>query len=175
VTGPAPAELPAADAKALEAAGADLVLLCAKTRHRVADALTAGLGVPLPHIGDATGAAVRAAGLRRLGLLGAAFTMEQPSLADRLAAHGVEVLVPEAGDRAEAHRIIYDELCLGIVREESRATYQAVVQRLVARGAEGVVLGCTEIELLLGADDVDVPVFPTTRLHAEAAVAAAVT
>jgi aspartate racemase len=128
--------------------------------------------VPLLHIGDVTGRAVAAAGVRRVGVLATGFTMAEEFLPDRLRAH-VLVLVPEAGDRAEVHRIIYEELCLGIVREESRKTYQQVVDRLVARGAEGVILGCTEIELLLGPDDVDVPVFPTTALHVAAAVAAA--
>jgi aspartate racemase len=166
-------ELLAADAKALEAAGADLVVLCTNTMHKVADALTAVLDVPLLHIGDVTAEAVRAAGLLRVGLLGTAFTMEQPFLVDRLAGHGLDVLVPEPDDRAEVHRVIYDELCLGVVREESRAVYRDVVHRLVARGAEGVILGCTEIELLLSDGDVEVPLFPTTRLHVDAAVVAA--
>jgi aspartate racemase len=166
-------ELLAADAKVLEAAGADLVVLCTNTMHKVADALTAVLDVPLLHIGDVTAEAVRAAGLRRVGLLGTAFTMEQPFLVDRLAGHGLDVLVPEPDDRAEVHRVIYDELCLGVVREESRAVYRDVVRRLVARGAEGVILGCTEIELLLSDGDVEVPLFPTTRLHVDAAVTAA--
>ncbi|WP_369137846.1 aspartate/glutamate racemase family protein [Modestobacter versicolor] len=166
-------ELLAADAQALQRAGADLVVLCTNTMHRVADQLTAVLDVPLLHIGDVTAAAVRAAGLRRVGLLGTAFTMEQPFLRDRLAAAGLEVLVPGPDDRAEVHRVVYEELCLGVVRPASRAAYQQVVARLVAAGAEGVVLGCTEIELLLGPGDVPVPVFPTTRLHAEAAVAEA--
>ncbi|MGY1616343.1 aspartate/glutamate racemase family protein [Geodermatophilus sp. SYSU D00691] len=166
-------ELLAADAKAVEAAGAELVLLCTNTMHRVADALTDVLGVPLLHIGDVTAAAVRATGLTRVGLLGTAFTMEQPFLVERMAAHGLQVLVPGDEDRAEVHRVIYEELCLGVVREESRQFYRDVVGRLAGRGAEGVVLGCTEIELLLGAGDVDLPVFPTTQLHVEAAVAAA--
>jgi aspartate racemase len=166
-------ELLAADAQALEAAGADLVVLCTNTMHKVADALTAVLSVPLLHIGDVTADAVRGAGLRRVGLLGTAFTMEQPFLTDRLAAHGLEALVPDPTDRALVHRVIYEELVLGVVREESRAAYREVVARLVDRGAQGIVLGCTEIELLLGPADVDVPVFPTTKLHAEAAVAAA--
>jgi aspartate racemase len=166
-------ELLAAGGLALEAAGADLVVLCTNTMHKVADALTAVLDVPLLHIGDVTAEAVRAAGLRRVGLLGTAFTMEQPFLVDRLAGHGLDVLVPEPDDRAEVHRVIYDELCLGVVREESRAVYRDVVRRLVARGAEGVILGCTEIELLLSDGDVEVPLFPTTRLHVDAAVAAA--
>ena len=166
-------EILAAEARALEAAGVDLLVLCTNTMHKVADALTAAVDVPLLHIGDVTGAAVRAAGLRRVGLLATGFTMDDSFLPDRLSAHGLEVLVPEVVDRAEVHRIIYEELCLGIVREESRQTYREVVDRLVARGAEGVILGCTEIELLIGPDDVEVPVFPTTALHVEAAVAAA--
>ena len=166
-------ELLAADAKTLEAAGADLVLLCTTTMHKVAGAVENALTVPLLHIGDVTADAVRAAGVGRVGLLATAYTMEQPFLTDRLAARGLHVLVPDPVDRAMVHRVIYEELCLGIVREESRAAYQAVVLRLVAAGAEGVILGCTEIELLISQADVDVPVFPTTRLHEEAAVAAA--
>jgi aspartate racemase len=163
----------AADAKTLEAAGADLVLLCTNTMHKVAATVERALTVPLLHIGDVTADAVRAAGLGRVGLLATAYTMEQPFLTDRLAARGLHVLVPDPVDRAMVHRVIYEELCLGIVREESRAAYRAVIERLVAAGAEGVILGCTEIELLIGPDDVDVPVFPTSRLHVEAAVAAA--
>jgi aspartate racemase len=166
-------ELLAADATALEAAGAELVLLCTNTMHRVAGAVGAALTVPLLHIGDVTADAVRAAGLHRIGLLGTAFTMEQPFLSDHLAARGLHVLVPDPVDRAEVHRIIYQELCLGVVREESREAVRAVMERLVAEGADGIVLGCTELELLLGDDDADVPLFPTTRLHVQAAVAAA--
>jgi aspartate racemase len=166
-------EVLAADAKTLEAAGADLVLLCTNTMHKVAATVESALTVPLLHIGDVTADAVRAAGLGRVGLLATAYTMEQPFLTDRLAARGLHVLVPDPVDRAMVHRVIYEELCLGIVREESRAAYQAVIERLVAEGAEGVILGCTEIELLVSQADVDVPVFPTTRLHVEAAVAAA--
>ena len=166
-------ELLAADAKALESAGADLVLLCTNTMHKVAGAVSAALTVPLLHIGDVTADAVRAAGLHRVGLLGTAFTMEQPFLSDHLAARGLHVHVPDPVDRAEVHRIIYEELCLGIVRQESREAVRAVIERLVAEGADAIVLGCTELELLLDDDDADVPLFPTTKLHAEAAVAAA--
>jgi aspartate racemase len=169
------AQVLAADARSVQAAGAEFLVLCTNTMHKVADALSDALDVPLLHIGDVTAAAVLAAGLQRVGLLGTAYTMEQPFLVDRLAAHGLEVLVPEPDDRAEVHRVIYQELCLGVVREESREAYRGVVDRLVARGAEGVVLGCTEIELLIGAGDVAVPVFPTTSLHVEAAVTAALT
>jgi aspartate racemase len=166
-------ELLAADARSLQAAGADVVLLCTNTMHTVADAVTAGLDVPLLHIGDSTAEAITAAGLGRIGLLGTRYTMEQPFLADRLGAAGLDVLVPEQADRDLVHRVIYEELVLGVVREESRRAYRDVVDRLVARGAQGVVLGCTEIELLVGPDDLDVPTFPTTALHVAAAVRAA--
>src|SRR5687767_11649953 len=138
--------------------------------HLVADAVAAAVDIPLLHIGDATAAAVTAAGVRRVGLLGAGFTMSQPFYADRLAASGLEVLVPSAEDRAVVHRIIYEELCLGVIREESREEYRRVIRALVAAGAEGVIYGCTEIELLVGPEDSAVPVFPTTRLHVEAAI-----
>jgi aspartate racemase len=163
----------AADARSLQAAGAELVLLCTNTMHTVADAVTAALDVPLLHIGDSTADAITAAGLSRIGLLGTRYTMEQPFLVDRLSAAGLEVVVPGEADRDTVHRVIYEELVLGIVREESRRAYRDVVDRLVARGAQGVVLGCTEIELLIGPDDVDVPTFPTTALHVAAAVRAA--
>ncbi len=160
----------AEEAVRLEGAGAELLLLCTNTMHRVADQVQAAIGIPLLHLADTTAAAVQAAGLRTVGLLATAFTMEQDFYRDRLSGHGLRTLVPDADDRAEVHRIIYEELCLGIVREESRETYRQVIDRLVAAGAEGVILGCTEIELLIGAADSSVPVFPTTRLHVEAAV-----
>ncbi|MEV4145015.1 aspartate/glutamate racemase family protein [Amycolatopsis sp. NPDC049691] len=157
-------------ARALEAAGADFVVLCTNTMHKVADRLTDGLGIPLLHLGDATAAAIGAAGIRRAGLLGTGFTMGQPFYSDRLAAHGLDVLVPAEADRDLVHRIIYDELVLGVVKPESREAYRGVIARLVEAGAEGIVYGCTEIELLVGPDDAPVPTFPTTRLHADAAV-----
>jgi aspartate racemase len=160
-------------ARSLESGGAELVLLCTNTMHKVADVVAASVSVPLLHLGDTTADAVRRAGLSTVGLLGTAFTMEQDFYRDRLASHGLTVLVPEAEDRAVVHRVIYEELCLGVVRDESRAAYVEVVDRLAAAGAEGVVLGCTEIELLVGQDDVALPVFPTTRLHVEAALDAA--
>lgn len=160
-------------ARSLEAGGADLLLICTNTMHKVADSVEAAVSVPLLHLADTTAAAVRAAGLRRVGLLGTAFTMEQEFYRGRLAAGGLDVLVPDSEGRALVHRVIYEELCLGIVRDASRAAYRRVVEGLVAGGAEGVVLGCTEIELLIGPEDSPVPVFPTARLHAEAAVDAA--
>ena len=153
-------------AAALALAGADFLVLCTNTMHKVADHLTV---LPLLHLGDATADAVTRAGVRRVGLLGTAFTMEQDFYRDRLAAHGLDVLVPDEAGRAEVHRIIYEELVVGVVRDDSRAAYRDVIGRLVERGAEGVILGCTEIELLVGQDDSPVPVFPTTRLHAELA------
>ena len=168
-------ELLAREAALLEAGGAELLLICTNTMHKVADTVQAAVGIPLVHVADTAAGAVRRAGLDRVGLLGTAFTMEQEFYAARLARHGLEVVVPGTQDRADVHRIIYDELCLGVVREDSRRRYLEVVDALVDDGAEGVVLGCTEIELLIDPDapGTSVPVFPTTRLHALAAVDAA--
>ncbi|MFG2898566.1 aspartate/glutamate racemase family protein [Streptomyces zaomyceticus] len=163
-------EILAAAAQALEAAGADMVLICTNTMHKVADQVEAAVSVPLLHLADVTAAAVRASGLSRVGLLGTAFTMEQDFYRGRLEAGGLDVRTPEAEGREIVHRVIYEELCLGIVREESRAAYRKVIEGLVADGAEGIILGCTEIELLIGSEDSPVPLFPTTRLHAAAAV-----
>ena len=160
----------AEEAVRIEVAGADLLLLCTNTMHKVADRIQAAIGIPLLHIADVTAEAVTAAGLSTIGLLGTAFTMEQDFYRDRLATHGLTVLVPPPHDRSEVHRIIYDELCLGIVTGDSREIYRTVISRLVAAGAQGIILGCTEIELLIGQQDSPVPVFPTTRLHVEAAV-----
>ncbi|MFF3765878.1 aspartate/glutamate racemase family protein [Streptomyces sp. NPDC001922] len=160
-------------ARSLRNAGADMLLICTNTMHKVADQVAAAVDIPLLHLADATAAAVQAAGLSRVGLLGTAFTMEQDFYRDRLAGHDLKVLVPDAEDRAVVHRVIYEELVLGIVREESRAAYGEVIGRLVASGAEGIILGCTEIELLIRPEHSPVPVFATTRLHAEAAVTAA--
>lgn len=166
-------DLLAAEAARLAAGGAELLVLCTNTMHKVADHVQAAVDVPLLHLADATADAVRGAGVHRVGLLGTAFTMEQDFYRDRLASHGLEVLVPDEVDRALVHRVIYDELVVGVVRDASRAAYRQVIARLVAAGAQGVILGCTEIELLVGADDSPVPVFPTARLHVEAAVEAA--
>jgi aspartate racemase len=164
----------AAEAKALEAAGADVLVLATNTMHLVADRIEQAVGIPLVHLVDVTAAAVAERGLSRVGLLATAFTMEQPFYADRMARHGITVQVPDEADRAEVHRVIYDELCRGLVLESSFETFLAIVGRLVGAGCEGVVLGCTEIELLLPLAQVDgVPLFPTTRLHCAAAVDAA--
>jgi aspartate racemase len=161
----------AREARALQDAGAELLVLCTNTMHKVAPAIEAALDVPLVHIADATAAAVREAGLRRVGLLATAYTMEQDFYVGRLRdRHGIEVLVPDAAERAEVHRVIYEELCVGVVRDASREAYRAVMAGLVDRGAEAILLGCTEIDLLVGAADASVPVFDTTLLQAREAV-----
>lgn len=158
-------------ARRLQGAGADVVLICSNTMHRMAAETQAAVSIPLLHIADPTAEAIRAASLGRIGLLGTAFTMEQGFYKDRLtAAHGLEVLTPDAADRAIVHRIIYEELVAGIVEPASRAAYREVIARLVSRGAEGIILGCTEIALLVGPADSAVPLFDTTALHATAAV-----
>jgi aspartate racemase len=163
----------AGEAIRLEAAGADVLVLCTNTMHKVAHAIEESVAVPLLHLGDVTAAAVRAVGLSTVGLLGTAFTMSQDFYRGRLESHGLRVLVPDEEDQAMLHRVIYDELCQGVVLEESRSAFVDVVERLTAQGAQGVILGCTEIEMLLDADDLKVPSFPTTRIHVEAAVDAA--
>ena len=163
-------ELLAAEARLVEAGGADLLLLCTNTMHKVADQVQAAIGIPLLHICDVTAAAVVGSGISVIGLLGTAFTMEQDFYTGRLARHGLTVLVPPPAARAEIHRIIYDELCVGVIRDDSRQTYRDAISGLVAAGADGIILGCTEIELLISAQDSPVPVFPTTRLHVQAAV-----
>jgi aspartate racemase len=160
----------AVEAGRLEKAGADFLVLCTNTMHKVAGAIEGAVGIPLLHLGDVTAAAVLVEGLDAVGLLGTGFTMSQDFYRGRLESHGLRVLVPSEEDQALVHRVIYDELCLGVVREESRQAYLEVVDRLVADGARGVILGCTEIELLIGPDDLAVPSYPTTRLHVEAAV-----
>lgn len=157
-------------ARGLERAGVEGLLLATNTMHRVADDLAAAVPVPLLHIADATAERVLAAGQRRVGLLATAFTMEQDYYTGRLREHGLEVLVPEPEDRAEVHRVIYDELCHNVVRDESRERYREVMAALVDRGAEAVVLGCTEIGLLVKEGDATVPLHDTTAIHAEAAV-----
>ena len=155
----------------LETAGADLLIICTNTMHRMAEAVQAAVSVPLLHIANPTADRIKAAGFHRIGLLGTAFTMEQDFYKGRLAAtHGLDVLVPDEADRATVHRVIYEELVAGIVTPASRAAYREVIARLVARGAEAVILGCTEIMLLVRPEDSAVPLFDTTAIHAEAAI-----
>ena len=161
----------AAEARLLEVAGAELLVLCTNTMHSVADAITAAINVPFVHIADTTADAVRASQIQTVGLLATAYTMEQDFYVGRLREkHGLGVLIPEADDRRLVHSVIYDELCLGIVNERSRDQYRRIMAELVERGAEGILLGCTEIDLLVGQDDSPVPVFDTTRLHVQKAV-----
>lgn len=160
-------------AKGLEAAGAGLLVLCTNTMHLVADRIADAVGIPFLHIADTTAGAITDRGLSTVGLLGTAFTMEQDFYRDKLADHGITSLIPDEVDRATVHRIIYDELVKGVITEESRQAYREVIGRLVDDGAQGIILGCTEIELLVRQDDSPVPVFPTTELHVAAALAAA--
>jgi len=158
------------EARRLEAAGAEVLLVCSNTMHKVAAQVEAAVDIPLLHIADTTAAAAEGAGLSRVALLATAYTMEQSFLRDRLTAHGLEVVVPDAAGRALVHRVIYEELCRGVVDDTSRRRVSGVIAGLVADGADGVILGCTEIELLIGPDDSPVPVLPTTRIHATAAL-----
>ena len=161
-------------ARQVEAGGADFVLLCTNTMHRVAQAIEAVLQVPFLHIVDPTAQELRSAGVSRVGLIGTRFTMEQDFYRQRMEQrHGIEVVVPDEADRAVLHNIIYDELCHGVVRSDSRATYQRIIGTLRQAGAQGVILGCTEITLLIRPEDSVLPVFDTTALHALAAVALA--
>ncbi len=158
-------------ARRLEAAGAELLLICTNSVHKSAPAIEAASALPLLHIVDPCAAALKADGHARVGLLGTAFTMEQTFYRARLEEqHGLEVLIPEADDRAEVHRVIYEELVAGRIEPSSREAYRGVIARLAARGATAIILGCTEIMLLIGPEDSPVPLYDTTRLHAEAAV-----
>lgn len=162
-------------ARQLERGGADFVILATNTMHRVHEALEAALQIPFLHIADPTGAALRAAGIERVGLLGTRYTMEHAFYAGRLhERHGLETIIPDETQRAAVHRIIYDELCHGVVTDASRAIYQRVIADFVTRGAQAVILGCTEITLLIKPEDSSLPVFDTTALHAQAAVALAI-
>lgn len=158
-------------ARALEAAGADFVVLATNTMHKVALAIEAAVGIPLLHIADTTGDAITAAGIGTVGLLGTRFTMEEEFYRNRLAErHGLTVLTPDAEDRAFVNGVIYTELCCGVLSDSSRDAFRAIIERLVDRGAGGIILGCTEIPLLVGPGDSPVPLFDTGELHVRAAV-----
>lgn len=161
----------AREAIALVAGGAELLVLCTNTMHKVADAITDAIDIPLVHIADTTAHAVRARGLSRVGLLATAYTMEQDFYVGRLRdLHDLEVLVPDEPDRRLVHGVIYGELCVGVISEESREEYRRIMRELAMSGAEAILFGCTEIDLLVGPEDSPVPAFDTTRLHAERAV-----
>lgn len=161
-------------ARGIRAAGANFLVICTNTMHRVAPEIEAAAGIPVLHIADATGQALVQSGIRRVGLLGTAFTMEQPFYRQRLSEqYGLEVLVPGPEDRRRVHDVIYRELCAGITAPDSRAAYVRIMDDLAARGAEAVILGCTEIGILVSQEDTRVPLFDTTVIHARAAVARA--
>ena len=160
----------ARDAQWLESAGAEAIVLCTNTMHRVANAIDAAISVPLLHLADATAQAVLSAGVDRVALLGTRYTMEQDFYRGRLENHGLAVLIPGPDDRAIVNQVIFEELVRGVVRDESRSAYLEIIDRMTNAGATGVIAGCTEIELLVAPEHVDVHYFPTTRLHALAAV-----
>lgn len=157
-------------ARALQAAGADFIVLCTNTMHKVAPAIEGAVSIPLFHIADPTAAEIKRAGMRKIGLLGTRFTMEQPFYKDRLRElHGLEVVVPAPAERDIVHRVIYEELCLGKVLDASRDEYRRIIAGLVEQGAQAVILGCTEISLLVAQQDASVPLFDTTSIHATSA------
>jgi aspartate racemase len=167
-------EILARAARSLEAAGADFLLLCTNTMHIVAPTISQAVNIPLLHIADPTAQAIQHAGYSRIGLLGTRFTMEQAFYMDRLRQQGLQVLLPDQEDRDTVHRIIFEELCLGKIDETSRQHYRRIMANLVEQGAEAIILGCTEITLLVNAADATVPLFDTTALHANAAAERAV-
>jgi aspartate racemase len=163
-------ELLAAAASAVERAGADFLVICTNTMHKVAPAIAAGISLPILHIADATADELMAQGVIKVGLLGTRFTMEQAFYKDRLIARGIAVVVPDQADRDHVNRVIYEELCLGAIKADSRALYLDIIHRLQLQGAEAVILGCTEIALLVQQSDTPVALFDTTAIHAQQAV-----
>ena len=157
----------------VEAAGADLLLICTNTMHKVAEEVQAAISIPLLHLADATAARIKQAGMTSVGLLGTRFTMEHDFYRGRLEQQGLSVLVPSEEDREFVHKVIYEELCLGEVRDDSRVRYLKIIEQLVADGAEGVIEGCTEIVMLVKQEHTDIPLFDTTAIHAQEAVAEA--
>lgn len=164
------ADLLADAAKKLEAGGCDTILICTNTMHVVAGEVQEAVNVPLLHIVETTAAQIKKSGQRRVGLLGTRYTMEQSFYTDRLREHGIEAVIPDEADRVRVHDIIFGELCKGELKPSSKTEYLSIIERLRQRGAEGIILGCTEIPLLIKQQDVDMPLFDTTRIHAEAAV-----
>ena len=156
-------------AQRLEAAGANALVICTNTMHKVAPAIEAAVRIPILHVVDAVAEQIRAAGLHKVGLLGTRFTMEQPFYAQHLQQHGLEVLTPDQPDRDLVHRVVYEELCLGKVVDDSRTAYRRIMASLVAQGAQAIILGCTEIAMLVGPQDATVPLFDTTIIHARKA------
>ena len=158
-------------AQRVERAGAGLLVICTNTMHKMADDVQRQIRIPLLHIVDATATAIKSRTIKKVGLLGTRFTMEQDFYKQRLVRnHGLEVLIPEEKEREDIHRILYDELCLGEIKERSKGTFRAIIAGLESRGAQGIILGCTEIPLLVSQEDYKIPLFDTTTLHARAAV-----
>jgi len=164
------ADILAQGAQSLQRAGADFMLICTNTMHKVVPQIQAQVDLPILHIADATAGVLLADGVRKTGLLGTRFTMEQDFYRERLISHGIEVVVPEESERQQVHRIIYDELCLGNINDDSRRQYLQIIERLQDRGCEAVILGCTEISLLVRPEDTQVPLYDTTAIHAQQAV-----
>jgi len=162
-------------AKQVHAAGAKFIVLCTNTMHKLAHAIESAVPIPLLHIADATGERIRSAGISKVGLLGTRFTMEQDFYREQLEnKFGIDVLIPTERERTEVHRVIYDKLCHGRIMDSSRELYKDIIAAFKKNGAEAVILGCTEITLLIGGNDSSLPIFDTTRIHAEAAVEAAI-
>ncbi len=158
-------------ARKIESAGADCLLICTNTMHKVAEEVEAAVSIPLLHIADATALAIKNRGINRIGLLGTRFTMEDDFYRGRLEKKfNIEVCIPEDKNRTMVHRVIYDELCCGIISDDSRNAFLQVVEDLARKGAQGVILGCTEISLLIGSQDTSIPLFDTTAIHADAAI-----
>jgi aspartate racemase len=157
-------------ARKLEAAGADLIILCTNTMHLCSEGIRQSISIPFLHIAEATAQAIKSRGLNRVGLLGTRFTMEKDFYKDTLREQGIEVLIPDSLERQQIDEIIFKELVHGKIRDDSRKVYQKIIKSLQEKGAQGVVLGCTEIPLLIASQDVDIPVFDTTAIHAELAV-----
>ena len=157
-------------AQRLERAGADFVIICTNTMHKMADDVQKAIKTPLLHIADVTAKKVKERGLGKVGLLGTRFTMEQDFYKGRLKTHGIDVVIPDEAHRQTVHDIIYNELCLGEIKEKSKAEFREVIEGLVSKGAEGIILGCTEIPLIVKQKEYDIPLFDTTRIHAVAAV-----
>tara|TARA_B100001750_G_scaffold155970_1_gene125257 strand:- start:205 stop:894 length:690 start_codon:yes stop_codon:yes gene_type:complete len=165
------AEMLSKRARQVEVAGADFLLICSNTMHKVADEVAESIDIPLLHLADATARRIVDAGIRTVGLLGTRFTMEHDFYKDILREHGLKVLTPAVEDRTTVHRVIYDELCLGLIRDASRQEFRSIMDALMDAGAEAVIEGCTEIGMLVAPNDTDIRLFDTTRIHAEEAVA----
>lgn len=150
----------------LEKAGVDFIVICTNTMHKVIDLIEENIQIPILHIADTTANQIKAHGIQKIGLLGTKFTMEQDFYKSRVEKYNIQVIVPEEAERAMVHQIIYDELCLGILKESSKEKYLDIINQLIAEGAEGIILGCTEIGLLIKQKDTEIPLFDTTKIHA---------